>query len=48
MHDTTGHTLTVWWDDPAKEQVCAETTDEVVLINGNKHLAHLSIESHAG
>jgi hypothetical protein len=32
MHDTTGHTLTVWWDDPSKEQVCEETIDEVVLI----------------
>jgi len=32
IHDTTGHTLTVWWDDPSTEQVCEETTDEVVLI----------------
>jgi len=32
IHATTGHTLTVWWDDPSKEQVCEETTDEVVRI----------------
>ena len=32
IHDTTGHTLTVWFDDPAKEHVCEETTDEVVLM----------------
>lgn len=32
IHDTTGHTLTVWFDDPAKEHVCKETTDEVVLM----------------
>jgi uncharacterized protein YuzE len=32
IHDTTGHTLTVWFDNPAKEYVCEETTDEVVLM----------------
>jgi len=32
IHDTTGHTLTVWLDDPAKEHICEETTDEVVLM----------------
>ncbi len=32
IHDTVGHTLTVWLDDPAKEHVCEETTDEVVLM----------------
>jgi hypothetical protein len=32
VHDTEGQTLTVWLDDPAKEAVCEETTDEVVLI----------------
>lgn len=32
IHDTVGHTLTVWMDDPAKEHVCEETTDEVVLM----------------
>jgi hypothetical protein len=32
IHDTVGHTLTVWLDDPSKESVCEETTDEVVLM----------------
>ncbi len=32
IHDLAGHTLTVWFDDPAKESVCEETADEVVLM----------------
>ncbi|MER3422884.1 MAG: DUF2283 domain-containing protein [Nitrospiraceae bacterium] len=32
IHDAVGHTLTVWLDDPGKEHVCQETTDEVVLM----------------
>ena len=32
VHDAEGQTLTVWLDDPAKEAVCEETTDEVVLM----------------
>ena len=32
IHDAAGHTLTIWLDDPAKEAVCEETTDEVVLM----------------
>ncbi len=32
IHDAVGDTLTVWLDDPAKEHVCEETTDEVVLM----------------
>jgi len=32
IHDTVGHTLTVWFDDPSKESVCEETSEEVVLI----------------
>jgi len=32
IHDTVGETLTVWLDDPAKEHVCEETTDEVILM----------------
>lgn len=35
IHDTTGHTLTAWFDDPAKEHICEETADEVVLIKDN-------------
>ncbi|MBI4518015.1 MAG: DUF2283 domain-containing protein [Deltaproteobacteria bacterium] len=32
IHDVVGHTLTVWLDDPRKEHICEETTDEVVLM----------------
>jgi hypothetical protein len=32
IHDAVGHTLTIWFDDPSKESVCEETTEEVVLI----------------
>ncbi len=32
IYDAVGHTLTVWLDDPAKEAVCEETADEVVLM----------------
>ena len=32
IHDAVGHTLTVWLDDSAKEHICEETTDEVVLM----------------
>ena len=32
IHDTQGHTLTVWLGDPAAEHVCEETTEEVVLM----------------
>lgn len=32
IHDTIGQTLTVWFDDPAKEYICEETSEEVVLI----------------
>ena len=32
IHDTVGHTLTVWLDDPQKEHLCEETTEEVVLM----------------
>ena len=38
IHDTVGHTLTVWMGDPKKENMCEETNDEVVLmkdISGN-------------
>lgn len=32
IHDMASQTLTVWIDDSAKESVCEETTEEVVLI----------------
>ncbi len=31
-YDRTGNTLTVWFDDPAKEHVCDEIEDDVVLM----------------
>lgn len=33
VYDVDGGTLTVWLDDPGKEHICEETTDEVVLMN---------------
>lgn len=32
IHDPKGHTLTIWWGDPATEAICEEATDEVVLM----------------
>ncbi len=32
IHDATGHTLTIWLDDPTEETVSEETADEVVLM----------------
>jgi len=32
IYDPAGQTLTIWFDDPAKESVCEETADEVVLM----------------
>jgi uncharacterized protein YuzE len=32
IYDPTGSTLTIWFDDPAKEDVCEETADEIVLM----------------
>lgn len=32
IHDVVGRTLTVWLDEPGKEHICEETTDEVVLM----------------
>lgn len=32
VYDVVGGTLTVWLDDPGKEHICEETTDEVVLM----------------
>mgnify|MGYP001306786978 CR=1 FL=1 len=32
IHDTVGHTLTIWLDDSKREHICEETTDEVVLM----------------
>ena len=32
IHDAVSGTLTVWFDDPKKEHIAEETTDEVVLM----------------
>ena len=32
IHDAGGHTLTVWFDEPSKESICEETTEEVILM----------------
>ncbi len=32
IHDAVGHTLTVWFEEPSKESICEETTEEVVLM----------------
>ena len=32
IHDIAGHTLTIWLDDPGREAVCEETSDEVILM----------------
>jgi hypothetical protein len=32
IHDATGHTLTIWLDEPEKEYVAGETSDEAVLM----------------
>lgn len=48
-YDREGNTLTVWFDDPAKEAVCEEVGDDVVVIKdrrgrviGFERLNHLS------
>jgi uncharacterized protein YuzE len=32
IHDTVGHTLTIWVGDPQSEHVAEETADEVVVM----------------
>jgi len=34
--DRTGNTVTVWFDDPAKEHVCEEIEDDVVLMKDRR------------
>ena len=34
--DKAGNTLNVWFDDPAKEAVSEETSEEVVLVKDKK------------
>jgi hypothetical protein len=34
--DRQGNTLTVWFDDPKKEDVCEESADDVVLMKDRR------------
>ena len=34
--DKSGNTLNVWFDDPAKEAISEETTEEIVLVKDKK------------
>ncbi len=34
--DRAGNSLTVWFDDPAKESVCEEVGDDVVLMKDRR------------
>lgn len=36
IHDSVGETLTVYWREPSRDQVCEETGDGVILIK-NQH-----------
>jgi len=35
-HDRAGNTLTVWFEDPAREFVCEEIDDDIVLMKDRK------------
>ena len=35
-YDRAGNTLTVWFDDPAKESICEEVGDDVVLMKDRR------------
>ena len=32
FYDKQGNTLNVWFDDPEKEHICEETSEEVILV----------------
>jgi hypothetical protein len=36
FHDRTGNTLSVWFDDPAKESFCEEIDDDMVLVKDRR------------
>jgi hypothetical protein len=36
IHDALGETLTVWLDDPSKECICEETTEEVIFMKDDE------------
>jgi hypothetical protein len=35
-HDRVGNTLSVWFDDPAKEAFCEEIEDDMVLVKDRR------------
>ena len=35
-YDRTGNSLTVWFQDPAREHVCEEIDDDVILMKDRK------------
>jgi uncharacterized protein YuzE len=35
-YDREGNTLSVWFDDPAKEHICEESDDDVILVRDRK------------
>ena len=35
-YDRTGNTLTVWFDAPAKEHVCEEIADDIVIMKDRR------------
>jgi hypothetical protein len=55
IHDTVGHTLTIWLGDPKQEYVSTLTDDEVVVMKnregrilGFEVLHYQSAEPHTG
>lgn len=34
--DREGNTLSVWFDDPQKEQICEESDDDVILVKDRR------------
>lgn len=35
-YDRVGNSLTIWFDDPAKEYVCEEIADDVILMKDRR------------
>ena len=55
FYDKQGNTLNVWFDDPEKEHMCEETSEEVILVKdrtgkviGFERLNFLTPEAQAG
>jgi len=55
FYDKQGNTLNVWFDDPEKEYICEETSEEVILVKdkmgrviGFERLNFLAPEAQVG